>query len=672
MKKYIDFIYRFQKPLMLLFVIINITAIYGIFQLNIQTNFDIFKIENSQYQENMNLLVDQFSTSDQMIIMISNYDQAVDKVTHFEDKLEAIDTIKYVKRVEATNGLPDIEALKTTKQVDGVTYGIITVFPDESFRFADLKDIENLLKDADFDYAISGNQYMQNKIFDYLLYILLLIPPSALFILFNIFRLQMRSAKATLLSIMPAGIAALWTLGFAGLIGNEISILTVLAPIFTIIIGSADGLHFISHVQEHLESGDDMRASLTKTLKMVGMPMVITTVTSVAGFISLLFMQTKAIYDLAIFASIGITLAGIATWFIIPLINSFEKLNIHKKKNTKGIEIDLKKLWGRPALIFTAVVIIVSAYFIPKIQTEFNQLMMYKSSTEVSKSFTRIMDVNEGTIPIFALVPYSGNPLSSETTDLVNRFSTAMKAEANVTKIISINEIVSTIQAQGIAFDPSMLMGSDMASEFMSESYLKVILFPKDLNNATIQEIERVGNEFPEIKLAGTQLTMYELNLSMISGQKISLLMAFVLVFAFLWMSLRKFIPSFLALIPILVTTLALFGFLGLTGISLNLFTTTLFSITIGVGIDYAIHFTSIYQSYIREGLRSTEAVERAYNFSQRPIIANALGFSVGLSVLMLSPLKVHFYVSALMWVSMILSSLLSLTLLPTLLKKLK
>ncbi|OJV65832.1 MAG: hypothetical protein BGO41_07785 [Clostridiales bacterium 38-18] len=672
MKKYIDFIYRFQKPLMLLFVIINITAIYGIFQLNIQTNFDIFKIENSQYQENMNLLVDQFSTSDQMIIMISNYGQAADKVTHFEDKLEAIDSIKYVKRVEATNGLPDIEALKTTKQVDGVTYGIITVFPDESFRFADLKDIENLLKDGDFDYAISGNQYMQNKIFDYLLYILLLIPPSALFILFNIFRLQMRSAKATLLSIMPAGIAALWTLGFAGLIGNEISILTVLAPIFTIIIGSADGLHFISHVQEHLESGDDMRASLTKTLKMVGMPMVITTVTSVAGFISLLFMQTKAIYDLAIFASIGITLAGIATWFIIPLINSFEKLNIHKKKNTKGIEIDLKKLWGRPALIFTAVVIIVSAYFIPKIQTEFNQLMMYKSSTEVSKSFTRIMDVNEGTIPIFALVPYSGNPLSSETTDLVNRFSTAMKAEANVTKIISINEIVSTIQAQGIAFDPSMLMGSDMASEFMSESYLKVILFPKDLNNATIEEIERVGNEFPEIKLAGTQLTMYELNLSMISGQKISLLMAFVLVFAFLWMSLRKFIPSFLALIPILVTTLALFGFLGLTGISLNLFTTTLFSITIGVGIDYAIHFTSIYQSYIREGLRSTEAVERAYNFSQRPIIANALGFSVGLSVLMLSPLKVHFYVSALMWVSMILSSLLSLTLLPTLLKKLK
>ncbi len=672
MKKYIDFIYKFKKSLMLLFVIINITAIYGVFQLKIQTNFDIFKIENSQYQENMNILVDEFSTSDQMIIMISNYDQVTEQVTQFENKLEAMDTIKYVKRVESTNGLPEIDALKTTKEIDGVTYGIITVFPDEDFRFADLKGIETLLEDNAFDYAISGNQYMQNKIFDYLLYILLLIPPSALFILFNIFRLQMRSAKATLLSIMPAGIAALWTLGFAGLIGNEISILTVLAPIFTIIIGSADGLHFISHVQEHLESGDDMRASLTKTLKMVGMPMVITTVTSVAGFISLLFMQTKAIYDLAIFASIGITLAGIATWFIVPLINSFEKLDIHKKKNTKAIDINLRKLWGKPALILTLVVIVTSVIFVPKIQTEFNQLMMYKSSTEVSKSFSKIMDVNDGTIPIFALVPYSGNPLSSETTDLVNQFSTAMKNEANVTKIVSINEIVSTIQAQGITFDPRMLMGSDIASEFVSGAYVKVIIFPKDLNNATIEEIERVGNDFPEIKLAGTQLTMYELNQSMISGQKISLTMAFILVFAFLWMSLRKFIPSFLALIPILVTTLALFGFLGLTGISLNLFTTTLFSITIGVGIDYAIHYTSIYQAYVREGLGSSEAVERAYRFSQRPIIANALGFSVGLSVLMFSPLKVHFYVSSLMWVSMILSSILSLTLLPTLLRKLK
>ena len=165
---------------------------------------------------------------------------------------------------------------------------------------------------------------------------------------------------------------------------------------------------------------------------------------------------------------------------------------------------------------------------------------------------------------------------------------------------------------------------------------------------------------------------MYELNQMMIQGQKTSLIIAFALVFVFLLISLRKFVVSLLAMFPILLTTMFMFAFLGLTGISLNLFTTTIFSITIGVGIDYAIHFTSIYQEYKKEGMAGKEAVDESIRFSSRPIIANALGFAMALSALMISPLKVHLYVSSLMWVSMILSSLLSLSFLPTLLRKLK
>ena len=43
-----------------------------------------------------------------------------------------------------------------------------------------------------------------------------------------------------------------------------------------------------------------------------------------------------------------------------------------------------------------------------------------------------------------------------------------------------------------------------------------------------------------------------------------------------------------------------------------------------------------------------------------------ALGISLGLSMMMLSPLNIHFNVSVLMWVSMIVSVLVTLSLLPT------
>ena len=683
MKRYINFIYKFQKPLLLLFIIINITAIYGVFQLDIQTDFDIFKIENSEYLEHLNILENEFPTSDQILIMIEDVEKNDAKIIELEKVLAEMKGIEAVKGIHTALPIPKelmsgsdlVAGLSSIKTIEGMSYGIITVFPSTEFGFDDLKDIEHYLEEEGLTTYISGNPYMQNKIFDYLLFILLVIPPTAMFILFTIFRIQMKSVKGTLLSVMPAGIAALWTLGFAGLFGDDISILTVLAPIFTIIIGSADGLHFISHVQEHLEDGKSMRESLALSLGMVGVPMIITTVTSVFGFISLMFMNTKAIYDLAIYASIGITLAGFATWFIIPLINSFEHLDIHKKPSKLNININFKKTWGKPSYVIVIVLLIVSVFAIPNIKTEFNQLMMYKDYTEVSKNFDKIMAINGGTIPVFALVKHEGNPFEPTLIDEVKAYTQSLSQDEHISKVISmytITEVLSSKMPEGVQPDLSMLQGSDLYSELVSDQYLKVLIFPKDLSNETMEVIANVTENYEGIDLASSQLTMYELNQSIIKGQGLSLAVAYGLVFISLLISLRHVRVSLIAMIPIWITTVFLFAFLGMSGISLNLFTTTLFSITIGVGIDYAIHFTSIYKNYKDQGYSSADAVDQAYGFSSRPIIANALGFSIGLSVLMISPLKVHFYVSALMWVSMVLSSFLSLSLLPTLLKKLK
>jgi len=102
----------------------------------------------------------------------------------------------------------------------------------------------------------------------------------------------------------------------------------------------------------------------------------------------------------------------------------------------------------------------------------------------------------------------------------------------------------------------------------------------------------------------------------------------------------------------------------------LNITTVIIFSITIGVGIDYAVHFSSVYKYYLKETNDNELAIKKAYSNSSRPIITNALGISLGLSILILSPLTIHFNVSMLMWVSMTVSVILTLTLLPFVFKK--
>ena len=114
-----------------------------------------------------------------------------------------------------------------------------------------------------------------------------------------------------------------------------------------------------------------------------------------------------------------------------------------------------------------------------------------------------------------------------------------------------------------------------------------------------------------------------------------------------------------------MVTVVAIYGVMGMTGIPLNITTVIIFSISIGVGIDYAVHYSSVYKMYLNETKDSPKSAQLAFKNVSRPVIANALGISLGLSVLMLSPLTIHLNVSILMWVGMIVSVFVTLTFLP-------
>ena len=678
MKKFVDFIYKNNKKMIAVIMIINILAIIGIFNLKIDTSFDLFSVSGSKYIDNLEILEEEFPVSDQMLIMTEYDENNESTIIDFEHYLESFDSLDAIKGISTSSDMQlpiEIEAYSSIIESDDGQYALITVFPNDEFRFKDVKNIEQYLKDEDIQYYISGDKYMQNKIFDYLIYILCAVPPLVIFLLFNIFRIQMRSFKAAVLSVLPAILGGLWTLGFAGLFGHSVSVLSVLAPIFALIIGSADGLHFISHVQDHLEDGNSMRESITKALRMVGVPMIITTLTSVAGFIALMLINTEAIALLAIFASIGIALAGIATWVVLPVINSMEKIDIRKKAQKLTFNLGFNKFWGAKSFVIAAVLLVSSVFFIPNIQNEFNQTMVYRNFTSVSKSFDKIMEVNKGTIPVFALIEYDENPFSDEAINSYKEFESNLIASGSAENIYSIYTIWDLLEDEmppNTDMSSLNLDKSELYKEMVGSNYVKVIVFPIDLNNATIEKIESSAEGVDNIILAGGQFMMYELNQIMVKGFSNSLIAAFALVFLSLLIFLRRFSISVIAMLPIAITTTFLFGFLGATGISLNLFTATIFSITIGIGIDYAVHFTSVYQSYKRQGLSSLDAVNEAYKYTSRPIIANALGFSLGLSSLFISPLKVHLFIASLMWMSMIVSSFLSLSFLPTILKKLK
>ena len=59
------------------------------------------------------------------------------------------------------------------------------------------------------------------------------------------------------------------------------------------------------------------------------------------------------------------------------------------------------------------------------------------------------------------------------------------------------------------------------------------------------------------------------------------------------------------------------------------------------------------------------ESVDAALASVSNPILANAFGLAIGLSILFFSPLRIHMQVASVMWVAMVVSSLAALLLLP-------
>jgi len=136
-------------------------------------------------------------------------------------------------------------------------------------------------------------------------------------------------------------------------------------------------------------------------------------------------------------------------------------------------------------------------------------------------------------------------------------------------------------------------------------------------------------------------------------------------------LSQRNFITPLLSVIPVTITLIALFGFMGYFNMDLNVVTVTMASIVIGVGIDYSIHFAELYRYYSKEGDKR-QALHRTFVSASKPIIANALGLSVGLTAMFLSPLTIHSYLASIMWVTMLTSCFVSLTLLPFLITRIR
>ena len=122
------------------------------------------------------------------------------------------------------------------------------------------------------------------------------------------------------------------------------------------------------------------------------------------------------------------------------------------------------------------------------------------------------------------------------------------------------------------------------------------------------------------------------------------------------------------ATIPIIATIIVLFGFMGATGIPLDIATVLVASIALGIGIDYSIHIITHFNHIHKKTKNLNGAMEETIVISGKAIVINVLSVSAGFLVLIFSQMVPLQNFGILVALSMVGSGFGALTLLPVLL----
>ncbi len=211
------------------------------------------------------------------------------------------------------------------------------------------------------------------------------------------------------------------------------------------------------------------------------------------------------------------------------------------------------------------------------------------------------------------------------------------------------------------------------ADDALAPSSIRILLQLRVHNTEAFSAISQdaqnyAANHFPEgytIYPTGSAEMQRVMTDLIVSSQISSLVFSLLSVFVIIMVSFRSVLAGLLGAVPLALTILLNYMVMGLAGIKLDLVTSIIASVAIGVGIDYTIHFLTTYRNERALTSNLQDVLSATFAKSGRGIVTNAIAVGLGFLVLVFSEFVVLRYIGILVAVVMCSSSVLAMTVIP-------
>lgn len=516
--------------------------------------------------------------------------------------------------------------------------------------------------------------------------------------------------------MMDAMIAITWSMGLLIGLGFPVHIMSSMAPVFLMAIAT-DSIHIFNEFYFRFRERGDKRAAILETMQAVGRPVRYTALATAAGFTVLLFMHIVPVKVFGGLVAFGTFALRILSFSFIPAMFTFvNEESIRKAARREDIATSrtsrfLRRLAsvgttrGRGVVLVGLVLLALSLVGMTRIVVDNNMVGWFRKDSEVRVA-DRVLNANLGGTSLAYVVATAEADdaiKSPEALRAIEGLQRHLEALPVVGRTFSVVDYVKRMHR--------VLHDDDPAYEAIPESQETVgqylFLFgmsarPSDLDNvadypfrhanvwvqlktwdaAAMRSVVRAVEEFDAasaaplaFKPAGPAYFNLvwndEVLWDMVKGFLVSLV-AVLVILAFNFRSVKWAIVGYT---PLLFTVLLIYGVIGFTGKSFDMPISVLSCLSLGMAVDFAIHFISRFRERLEASRPGAPpdppAVAEALLWTAaRPgkgILRNAILFASAFSVMVLAPLTPYVTVGAFIVAMMGLSAVMTVLYLPAL-----
>ncbi len=221
--------------------------------------------------------------------------------------------------------------------------------------------------------------------------------PAALIIIFLLLLMFFRQAKIILAPMVVAMMSVIWAMGLLILTGNTVHIMSSMIPIFLIPISVLNSIHIISEFHDHYKRYKHKDATIRHSINELFVPMLFTSMTTVAGFISLALTPIPPVRVFGIFVAFGIVVAWFLSLTINPaigmLISTKALRNFGQADDSHGVLSrimhafrNLARRRAKTVIAVSGAVVVVAAVGLSMIEVNDNPVKWFKKSHPIRQA----------------------------------------------------------------------------------------------------------------------------------------------------------------------------------------------------------------------------------------------------------------------------------------------